>query len=247
MSCSSFGSYMQRKTAQQQNYCCVPGPQGPSGNGFSDISGVPPQIAFFQTPTAISGTPDAITDIATKQILFTDGTAAHPVIAFQGDADTGIYLPGTNAVGISAAGTLELAISANHVSAQEGAVGNPSYNFGLTGDTDTGMYRVGPDTIGFSTGGVQKVTITDTAGGGMINGINIGTTASIAGIRRLSATAANSWEDGHLGNSDAIFFTATDFVQGGNTTAGSDGTFATVIKVNSIDPGGSHRGCSRPL
>jgi hypothetical protein len=31
------------------------------------------------------------------------------------------------------------------------------------------------------------------------------------GLRRLSSTFANSWEDGHLGNSSNIFFTPSDF------------------------------------
>ena len=59
MSFSNFSSYLSKKSCQSQNYCCIqgpsgePGPQGPSGEGFSDISGSPPQMAFFNTTTEI--------------------------------------------------------------------------------------------------------------------------------------------------------------------------------------------------
>ena len=52
----------------------------------------------------------------------------------------------------------------------------------------------------------------------MLNGINIGTAASIAGIRRLSvgpivgSPESTSWEDGNCGNPDRLYFTFTDFL-----------------------------------
>ena len=55
------------------------GHTGPTGHGFSDLSGANPQMAYFNTPTTLYGTPDAVTSIATNQILFggaTIGTAA---------------------------------------------------------------------------------------------------------------------------------------------------------------------------
>ena len=36
-----------------------------------------------------------------NQILFSDGTAAAPVIAFQGDVDTGMYRVQANTIGMS--------------------------------------------------------------------------------------------------------------------------------------------------
>ena len=49
---------------------------------------------------------------------------------------------------------------------------------------------------------------------GMIDGLNVGITTTIAGIRRISANTSNSWEDGHLGNSNALVFTPSDFTAG---------------------------------
>ena len=66
---------------------------------------------------------------------------------------------------------------------------------------------------------------------GMINGINVGTSTAIAGIRRLSATTANSWEDGHLGNPTQLVFTPTDF------TIGSANTRPLQTQSSQPDPG----------
>ena len=109
MSFSNFSSYLSKKSCQSQSYCCVlgpsgePGPQGPSGevgpqgpsgnNWDIDISGTPPQIAYFQDPSSIWSTPDAEVHIATNQILFSSGSKALPVIACldPSASSTGIY------------------------------------------------------------------------------------------------------------------------------------------------------------
>ena len=106
------------------------------------------------------------------------------------------------------------------VSVDHGTAGGPAINFGLVGsgaaaEADTGMYRPLSDAIGFTTIGIAKVGILGSAfGPDYIEGLNVGTTASIAGIRRMSAATGNVWEDGHLGNSEALIFTPTDMVVG---------------------------------
>ena len=147
-----------------------------------------------------------------------------------------MIVPSDSSASILVGSTPVLQVDASHVSISGGTVDNPALNFGLVGDSMTGMYGVAANTIGFSTGNEQKLTIvgSSTLPAGMIDGINVGTTTNIAGIRRLSATPANSWEDGHLGNSEAIYFTATDFVQGGNPTIGSDGVFSATTTLNPV-------------
>jgi hypothetical protein len=85
---------------------------------------------------------------------------------------------------------------------------------GFQGDTSTGIFHDGSGVIGFATGGVKKVGIYNTIAGDFIEGLNVGISSDIAGIRRLSVTPANSWEDGHMGNSAELVFTPTDFVVG---------------------------------
>jgi hypothetical protein len=152
----------------------------------------------------------------TTLVSVTAGTVAVPAINFGltgTDTDTGIYRVGANQMGFSAAGTLEAQVATTtHLSVVGGTVTNPAINFGITGtDTNTGMYRVAADTIGFATGGVQKVGVYSGAIAPYIEGLNVGTILNIAGIQRLSATAANSWEDGHMGNSSALIFVPSDF------------------------------------
>ena len=81
-----------------------------------------------------------------------------------------------------------------------------------TGNYDTGLYRNVADMVAFSTGGVQKVTCSNSDTTPFINGLNVGLQTNIAGIRRLSTTDTNSWEDGHLGNSNYLYFSPRDFV-----------------------------------
>ena len=109
-----------------------------------------------------------------------------------------------------------------------GSLDTPAIHFGLAfgvpGGHDTGFYRIGNNSIGVAGDGELIASFWDTpTSSGYIKGLNVGAYGSstaatnICGIKRHSITHANSWEDGHLGNSEAIYFTATDFVQGGNT------------------------------
>jgi len=191
-------------------------------SGHISGSGTATEMAYFNGPESITSTPAAIVETAgTGQILLDAGSEALPTLAFQGDTDTGIYQPANNQIGVSAGGNIEMGISTAGVSVDEGSESIPSYNFGLTTvpDTDTGMFRIDTDTIGFSTGGVQKVGIFPTDSGDFIEGINVGKPGApaTAGIQRLSEDPDNSWEDGHMGNSTALIFTASDFRQESNT------------------------------
>jgi len=200
--------------------------------------GVTPQIQF-NDGGVFNGAAGAEYDKLTNTIHLGDGSAALPMLAFSdgtfpaGNFDTGIYRQGVNQLGISAGASIELVVSAvNHISAHGGAAATPGYNFGITGtDTNTGMYRIAADTVGISTGSVQKMGVYPANSGPFINGLNVGTTGAIAGIRRLSGTADNSWEDGHMGNSAQLVFTPTDFI-------GQSAARPTSLNSSQPDPGG---------
>ena len=106
----------------------------------------------------------------------------------------------------------------------DGSVGEPMLAFSDgAGNYDTGIYRVQADTLGIATGGTQQVTVTSSSSAvpaTMIRGLNVGTTATggIVGIRRLSSTAVNSWEDGNCGNSSQLVFVPSDFMIANPTT-----------------------------
>ena len=144
------------------------------------------------------------------QLQLTAGTASFPVISFSdgthpaGIYDTGIYEIGANQIGFTLTGSLECAISTSVLSINAGNASVPPINFGLDSDSNTGMFQIASDTIGFSVGGIEKVSIYPSDSGNFIEGLNIGLTSNIAGIRRLSASGTNSWEDGHLGNASAF-------------------------------------------
>jgi hypothetical protein len=111
--------------------------------------------------------------------------------------------------------TLDAKVSAGQILFSSGTVGSPV--IGFQGDTNTGIFHDGSGVIGFATGGVKKVGIYDASVGDFIEGLNVGISSNIAGIRRLSDNSANSWEDGHMGNSAELVFTPTDFVVGSTT------------------------------
>ena len=191
-------------------------------SGHISGSGTATEMAYFTGPETIASTPAAIVETTgAGQILLDAGSDALPTLAFQGDTDTGIYQPSPNAVDFTINGSKIIRVSQDsNVSGRSGAANRPMFNFGLSGvDTNTGMFQSSEDIIGLSTGNDQKVTIR--AAGvlgpvGTIDGLNVGTSgASVsAGIRRLSEVAANSWEDGDMGNSAALIFTPSDFENG---------------------------------
>ena len=106
---------------------------------------------------------------------------------------------------------------AKQVFFSDGSATQPSITF--EADLNTGIYRLGSDKIAIANGGVKSLSI-DPTSMNVHKDLIVGEPNNVKAIRRLSSDPANSWEDGHMGNSQAIFFTATDFVPTNNVTAG---------------------------
>ena len=145
------------------------------------------------------------------QILASEGTFLLPSYSFTSDPDTGIYHLAANQIGFSTDGTIRAAINSaglGQLGVTNGTALLPSYTF--LSDTNTGMHRPGADTVGISTGGQQNFTMTHTSG------LTIGQPGFVfnpaIAIKRQSTLDSNSWEDGHMGNSSQLIFTATDFI-----------------------------------
>jgi hypothetical protein len=129
---------------------------------------LPQDIATSSSPTF-----DALT--TTTRFNAANGTAAAPSYRFTSDTNTGLYRVGTDALGVTTAGTLVATFdtagvdvvgiisASNDVVAGDsfygslGAVSSPTYSF--TGDTDTGMYSSTANEINFSTGGSTRMSI----------------------------------------------------------------------------------------
>jgi len=104
-----------------------------------------------------------------------------------------------------------LVVNNGIIRVEPGTVGAPSYTFNT--DLDTGMYRIAANTLGLSVQGAQAVTVaSNVPPAPMIKGLNVGTTTNIGGIQRLCNDSANSWQDGHMGNSTQLVFTPSDFM-----------------------------------
>ena len=90
-----------------------------------------------------------------------DGTASDPTYTFTNDDDTGIYLHGTNLVGITGGGTAVCRFgsgltmsgtgSANPIFALDGSASAPTIAF--RDDADSGFYRLGANTLAWVVGG----------------------------------------------------------------------------------------------
>jgi len=144
-----------------------------------------------------------------------------PVYSLQFN-NTGVFGGASGALYDATANT-----NTGQVQLADGSVGEPMLAFSdgthPLGTYNTGIYRVQADTLGIATGGTQQVTVTSSSGpppATMIRGLNVGTTATggIVGIRRLSSTAVNSWEDGNCGNSSQLVFVPSDFMIANPTT-----------------------------
>ena len=204
------------------------GATGPTGPG--NISGTQPQIAYISTtPNIISSTADAEASVGTNQILFSNGSAAVPVVSFQTDTDEGLFLQTSSllitngpfaAVGpgtaITVGGSLIL-----HV----GTAGFvPNHQFGQ---------RLG-DFINIAgniyTNAAPPLGLIQSYNGGQIICGNTSTPVVGAGIMRCSASGQCHWEDGHLGNPAQLVFTPSDF------TVGSANTRALQTQSSQPDP-----------
>jgi hypothetical protein len=184
----------------------------------------------------------------TTHLSVHEGGPAAPSINFIGNLNTGIYSQEAAKMGVSTGGALEVSISTlEHLSVQDGDVTNPAINF--ISDTNTGMYRVQDDTIGLSVNGEQKVTVVSSGAAplGMIEGLNVGTTSgNVCGIQRLSAIAANSWQDGHMGNSSSLVFTPSDFLCANPTPGAGVGAITSAfVNICSNANGWNQTGGSR--
>ena len=189
---------------------------GGGGGGTVTSVGLAAPSAFNVSGTPVTGSGTlTLTGVGTTA-QFIDGTGALQT-TFTGNVVTGVapriaFYSDTEEVSSS----IVADITTSNIAVIDGTASTPPFTF--KDDPNTGMYRIGADQIGLSTGGVQKVGVYNADSGDFIEGLNVGVRTNIAGIRRVSGTTANSWEDGFMGNSAAIVFTPSDFVVGDSST-----------------------------
>jgi len=100
---------------------------------------------------------------STLPVYVSSGTAALPAFTFSADANTGLYLSGTDTLSISTGGTLRVSYSTTTIESSlpyrgsTGSAAAPSISF--TGDTDVGLYLRTTNQLGFSTAGVERLYI----------------------------------------------------------------------------------------
>jgi hypothetical protein len=147
-------------------------------------------------------------------ITLDDGTAASPSLHFTNDADTGLYRPAANTLGISVSGTQVAyfdtdgltipsagVVAGGSFHGANGNANNPTFSF--ESDQDTGMYRHGTNELGFTIGGTEKAVMTSTtftvtpnlvvSGTGSINGTSIPASKTlVVTTDKLSALASTS-------------------------------------------------------
>ena len=105
-----------------------------------------------------------VTVTAGGEVLSVDGSGGTPTFSFGGDTDTGMFLAGTNTLGVSVGGSETLTVSAasvasgQNVDVPNGLVGGPSYSF--ISDTDTGVYHPSADTVSLVAGGNGGLAVT---------------------------------------------------------------------------------------
>ena len=190
------------------------GPTGPAGS--TDLSGIPNQMAFFNTPTQLVGTP--LAEVSGNQILFGGsilGSAAAPSISFLTDPSAGIYLqPISQLLPAPAPFT---AIGPGPVIAVDGiaVLGCGSASF-------VPNYQVGQwegDFINIKgniyTNAADPSGKIQTYGGGKIISGNTIIPTMGQGLARASSVGGADWQDGNCGNSERLYFTFTDFMSRG--------------------------------
>lgn len=95
-----------------------------------------------------------------------DGSAVLPAYSFNSDGDTGVFLNGTNNIGISTGGVARLTMGGIDVvltlpiRVPDGSSSSPSFSF--SGDTDSGMFRIGSGDIGITCNATQSINFTST-------------------------------------------------------------------------------------
>jgi hypothetical protein len=100
-------------------------------------------------------------------VLLPAGSAASPSVRPSNDANTGLYSPGADQIGISCEGTLRLSISTTAVTTTE-PIGLPDASASLpalvfSDDTDTGIYSAGANQLNIATGGARRLSLSDTS------------------------------------------------------------------------------------
>ena len=100
-------------------------------------------------------------------VLIPDGSAASPSIQPSDDANTGLYSPGSDQIGISCAGTLRLTVSSSAITTTE-PVGLPDASASLpalvfSDDTDTGIYSSTANQLDIATGGTRRFSLSSTS------------------------------------------------------------------------------------
>jgi hypothetical protein len=94
-----------------------------------------------------------------------DGVSSFPSYSFANDPDTGMYLTGSDSLGLATGGADQLVITStestfnNIVRTVNGSSSSPSYSF--LGDEDTGIYSIGSNNLGISTNGVKRLDVAD--------------------------------------------------------------------------------------
>lgn len=219
----------------------------PTGNPVVAGTAADP-VAFNATMSDISA---EITDSLSRSgkggmsapLVVTAGSAAAPSIAPTGDADTGIYAPAANEIGITTGGTQRVKVSssaltsAQPVHTSDGAVGAPSHSF--TSDTDTGAYLAaagdyriavaGADHLGVTTTAIDAKSkkITNLANG---SAATDAATYGQAGCQTITVTAASGWTL----NTAACFKIGTLVVAQIKATAGAT---PDAVKVGTVAAG----------
>lgn len=156
------------------------------------IAGVNPDEAV--TMAQFNALQDGTVDVSRVE-LAESGTAAAPVITWDGDTDTGLYRIGANNIGFSANGAKVLDIATTGLAVTgtlsatttvtattlffsgDGAVGAPTYSF--VSDTDSGVYRIGANNIGVAVNGAKVLDVATT--GLTVTGALSSTTTLAAG------------------------------------------------------------------
>jgi hypothetical protein len=128
---------------------------------------------------ATASSPTFATVATTTRFTTAGGSQGSPSYRFTADTNTGIYNPGADILGITAAGTLVASFDASGIDvvgdivasddliagdtvfASLGAEASPSFSF--TGDTDTGIWSNTANEVNIATGGTNRISINSTA------------------------------------------------------------------------------------
>ena len=125
-----------------------------------------------------------------------DGTAGAPSIAFESDGGNGLYLAGTDTIGVSTNGVNRLTLDTAAFSSTLpvvhplGADATPSITF--TGDLNTGIWSPAADTLAASTDGTERLRI-DSSGRLLVG--TSSTTGSTSNTRPVIAGLFQSFDN----------------------------------------------------